>query len=191
MTQGIELILALKKGDYKAFQTLYEIHANNLKGFIFKLSRSEETADDITQETFLKVWLHHSTIDEALSFKAYLFRIAQNLLVDEIRRKVKNPLFEDYMLHCENLNISHNNVDQELDFDEFAENLRKAKMKLTPRQREIFELNKEHGISIKEIAEKLDITERSVYNHLYSSLQILREELSSSAWLLLLFCNIS
>ncbi|MGL5318206.1 MAG: RNA polymerase sigma factor [Bacteroidales bacterium] len=190
MTNGVELIIGLKRGDYGAFRILYETHADHLKGFIFKLCRSEEIAEDITQETFLKVWSHHRSIDETLSFKAYIFRIAQNLLVDEIRRTAKNPLFEDYMVHCENLAMSHNNVDQELDFEDFLKNLQNAKEKLTPRQKEIFELSKETGASIKEISTKLDITERSVYNHLYSSLQIIREELAIIYFTLLMF-NIS
>ncbi|MGL4805629.1 MAG: RNA polymerase sigma factor [Bacteroidales bacterium] len=189
MTREQELLINLRSGDYGAFRILYDTYAKQLKGFIFAMVRSEVLADDIIQDTFLKIWMNRQTIDSDLSFKSYLFRIAKNAVIDEFRKNINNPLFEDYMLHCENVHISENHTDQIIDFEQFKDDLKKAKSKLTPKQREIFELNKEEGFSAKEIALQLQITEQTVYNQLSIALQIIKKELPESLYLAILIYN--
>lgn len=189
MTREQELLINLRSGDYDAFRILYDTYAKQLKGFVFAMIRSEVLADDIIQDTFLKIWMNRQTIDSDLSFKSYLFRIAKNAVIDEFRKNVSNPLFEDYMLHCENILISENHTEQIIDFDQFKDDLKKAKSKLTPKQREIFELNKEEGFSAKEIATQLQITEQTVYNQLSIALQIIKKELPESLYIAILIYN--
>ncbi|MGL4779756.1 MAG: RNA polymerase sigma factor [Bacteroidales bacterium] len=189
MTREQDLLINLRSGDYDAFRILYDTYAKQLKGFIFAMVRSEVLADDIIQDTFLKIWINRQTIDSDLSFRSYLFRIAKNAVIDEFRKNINNPLFEDYMLHCENIRISENHTDQIIDFEQFKDDLKKAKSKLTPKQREIFELNKEEGFSAKEIAVQLQITEQTVYNQLSIALQIIKKELPESLYLAILIYN--
>ena len=147
MKREQELLINLKSGDYDAFRILYDCYASQLKGFIIAMIRSEQIADDIIQDTFLKIWINRQIIDPELSFKSYLFRIAKNSVIDEFRKTASDPLFEDYMLHCENIKISENTIDRTIDFNQFRADLEQAKSKLTPIQREIFDLNKEAGFS--------------------------------------------
>jgi RNA polymerase sigma-70 factor (ECF subfamily) len=66
-----------------------------------------------------------------------------------------------------------------MDFDAFSRQLEKAKTKLTARQKELFELNKEQGMPVAEIAQLLNITEQTIYNQLSSALKILRKEIGA------------
>ncbi len=190
MKREQELLINLKSGDYDAFRILYDCYASQLKGFIIAMIRSEQIADDIIQDTFLKIWINRQIIDPELSFKSYLFRIAKNSVIDEFRKTASDPLFEDYMLHCENIKISENTIDRTIDFNQFRADLEQAKSKLTPKQREIFELNKEAGFSAKEIAGMLNINEQTVYNQLSISLQIIKKEIPYSLYFAILIYNI-
>ena len=78
-------------------------------------------------------------------------------------------------------------IERKLSFEEFNHRLEIAKQKLTPRQRELFELNKEQGITITEIAAKALISEQSVRNQLSQALHVLRKELGKYALLFSLF----
>jgi len=167
----------VRNGSYKDFQSLYEKYAPILHPFVYGLTRSQSITNDIVQDTFIKIWVNRTQIEPTLSFKSYLFKIARNQVIDEFRRKMSNPLFEDYLLYCESPELSDSPTDKGIDYDEFILRLEIAKSKLQPRQREIFELSKEQGLPAKEIAQKINVTEQSIYNQLSLSLQILREEM--------------
>lgn len=179
-------IEGLIKGSYKDFTSLYELYAPHLFAFIFKLTRSKTQTKEILQETFIKIWTHRLQTDPEQSFKSYIFTIAKNLVLNEFRRKINNPIFSDYIEYCNSEELSENRTEQKLDFDEFNQRLQDAKKKLTPRQREIFELNKEYGLSIPEIAMRISISEQSVRNQLSAAIQQLRNEMGDYCLLLIL-----
>lgn len=104
----------------------------------------------------------------------------------ELRRQLNHPQMEDYLDFKKEL-ISTDNVEAKYDFDLFLKELEVAKQKLTPRQREIFVLNKEYNLSVTEIASRLSITEQVVRNQLSAALKVLRNELSNYSYLFILF----
>jgi RNA polymerase sigma factor (sigma-70 family) len=177
----------LRNGSYLSFKFLYDLYVDSLYGYTLELTRSKLLANELVQDTFVKVWINRSSIRPELRFKSFLFRIAKNQMIDEFRKKLRDPLFEDYLFHQTNPLIGENQIDLKVDFDDFNEHLRMAKKKLTPRQREVFELRKEQGYSTGEIAERFQITEQTVYNQLYHSIQILQKEMGTFAKLFILF----
>lgn len=179
-------VTGLRSGSYKDFKALYDLFSDNLYGFVFKLTRSEEMARDITQETFIKVWLHRERADPGQSFKSFLFKIARNGVIDAMRKQWRNPVFEDYLEHCDAVYTNGEDVAQKLDFDYFLKRLQAAKDKLTPRQREIFELRKEQGLSPAHISQILGINEQTTYNILSAAMQILRKEIGPGSLILFL-----
>ena len=183
-----KLVLELKNGSYNAFEALYAEYFDLLYGFVFGMIRSHIQSKEIVQDTFIKVWLHRSKIDPTLSFKAWLFKIAKNQLINDIRKNFTDPVFEDYLIHCENNHLVAQS-DQEFDLELFRIALIKAKQKLSPRQVEVFEMCKEEGLSATEVANKLNINEASVYNYLSQALAVLRNELKGLSFLFFLFFN--
>ena len=85
---------------------------------------------------------------------------------------------EKYLEYQNTMATKDDEISDEIDYDTFQKALEKAKSHLSPRQREIFELNKEYEISIPEIAEKLSITDQVVRNQLSAALKTLRNELT-------------
>jgi len=177
----------LKRGSYSAFQHLYDIYFGNLYGFVFSLTRSRTLAQDVVQDTFIKAWTHREVIDASLPFKSWLFAVAKNRLADLARRQLSNPLFEDYLQYAEDESLSIQEQEQSFDFDAFRSSLERAKSKLSPRQSEVFSLCKELGYSVKEVSERLHISEQSVHNYLSQALKLLRKDMLPYYSLFLIF----
>lgn len=174
----IKLIQGLKSGSYEDFNSLYTIYADMLYNFILNLTKSPIEAQDILQDTFLRIWQTRERINLELSFKTYIYTIARNLIIDSLRRQVDNVVFDEYINSEAFQNHSENDIEKNISFDEFKEKLSKAKEELTQRQKEIFELSREKGYSIQSIAEELQLSEKTVKNQLTLALKVMRTELS-------------
>ena len=173
-----EHIEKLKNGSYKDFKILYDRFSGNLYGFVYGLVRSETMAKEIVNETFIKLWFNKESLNPELSLKSYLFKISKNQIIDSYRKQLANPIMENYHDYCNSLQLSEeNDITLQIDYDAFVQKLEHAKKKLTTRQREIFELSKEHGLSSKEIAQKLSISEQSIYNMLSTAMRKIKEEI--------------
>lgn len=177
----------LRKGSYKDFTKLYELYVSRLYAFALGLTHSDVLAKDIVQETFVKVWIRREQIDPDMSFRSFLFTMAKNQLLNEFRRQANGPLFLEDIVFNESGEEGETYIERKLSFEEFNHRLELAKQKLSPRQRELFELNKEQGLSIGEIAAKTSVTEQSIRNQISQALHVLRKELGSYAILFSLF----
>lgn len=182
-----EIIAELKRGSYEAFDTLYNMYADSLYGFALLHTKSVACAEDIVQETFLKLWNMRASLSVEGSFKSMLFMIAKNRMIDVFRQQINRPAFEDYIHFCEDEKLIDNTSVEKIYYDDFIEKLMLAKRKLTPSQRNIFEMSREKGMSNAEIAALVEISEQTVKNHLSAALKILREELVKYNYLFALF----
>ena len=89
-----ELAVAYKNGDQSAIEILVARHISAVYNFVRRFV-SDEHADDVTQETFVRVWKHIKRYDESRSFKVWLFTIAKRLAID-FTRKRKNVPFSSF-----------------------------------------------------------------------------------------------
>lgn len=185
--QEKELIIDVKNGSEKAFNILYSLWISRLYRFVFQYLKSRSATDDVVQDTFLRIWVNRANLNPEESFKSYLFTIAYHFLLKKLKEQINNPSMEEYVEYQNKLFTSADEIPDGLDYDKFIIALEKAKLHLSPRQKEIFELNKEYGMSISEISSKLFVTEQVVRNQLSAALKILRTELRQYYPLLLLF----
>ncbi len=177
MNDSAEILCQLKEGSYKAFAQVYDRYFDLLYGFVLRLTHSQAQTREIVQETFIRVWINRQGIDPSLSFKAWLFTMAQHLIADHVRRQFANPVFEDYLNHCSNEKLATASPFESFDFDLFHHTIGEAKKKLSPRQLAVFEMCKEQGCPPAEVAQKLQVSEQTVYNYLHQALVVLRKEI--------------
>lgn len=182
-------IKELRKGSHKAFNAIYDMYADKLFGFVFSYTRSRELANDLVQDTFLKLWTKRETIGDNGSLQAMLFAISHNKIIDVFRSQINKVEFVDYIEFCDNSGFLENTTEKTIFFDEFMKALAICKSQLTNRQLEVFELSRETGKSISEIATQLNISEQTVKNQLTSALKTLKTELVKFNFIFLIICE--
>ena len=171
--QEKELLLALRSGNQKAFEKIYQYYSPRLFGKLMKLVKSEMNAREILLEVFIIVWDRRESIDPEKSFRSFLFKIAENKAFDFFRKaardKVKQAelialttedyiVFESYMSADENLKM-----------------LEKAIAVLPPQRQQIFRLCKLEGKSYKEVGELLNISVSTISDHIVKGTKSIRE----------------
>ena len=170
-------IKELRRGSHKAFNAIYEMYADKLYGFAFAHTKSREMANDIVQDTFLKLWTMRETLMEDRSLQALLFAITHHKMIDMFRTQINKVEFEDYIEYTESAYLDDNATEKKIYYDDFLKALKLCKSLLPLRQIEIFEMSRENGKSIEEIANQLKISEQTVKNQLTSAMKTLRTEL--------------
>lgn len=184
----ILLIKAFKEGNEQAFEKLFEQYHKKLYAFLFRLLNSKEDAEEIVQETFIKIWEKREDFIEGYPFQSFLFKIAKNAFLNLNRKKVNRKVFED---HLNFLNeISSGNTDDYIIFKETTEIINTVIGGLPPKRKEIFLLRRIEGFSRKEIANKLEISVITVDSQLLKANKYLKEELKKySLLMIILFFN--
>ncbi len=186
-----DYIKNLRRGSYYDFNKLYELYAPRLYGFAYNLTHSAELAEEIVQEVFLKVWQIREHISPDYSFQSFLFTIARNKFLNGLRQQILMCSYDEYTAQFNSLAYAEDAVENEVAFEELSEKILWAKQKLSPRQREIFEMSKEANLSNQEIASRLHISEQSVRNQLSCALRVIKEELVKVGLYLVLYVWIS
>jgi RNA polymerase sigma-70 factor (ECF subfamily) len=182
-----QYIAELKKGSHKAFDYFYNTYSDLLYGFVLLHTKSPLAAEEIVQDAFVKIWTSRHLLRVEGSFKALLFTIAKNRIIDSFRRQINKIEFINIVDYYENEGYACNSVEMDIFYDEFLEKLELAKKKLSPRQCLVFELNREKGFDIKTISKKLEISEQTVKNHLLSALKTLRSKLEKDNFLFFIY----
>jgi RNA polymerase sigma-70 factor (family 1) len=172
-----ELLLHLQEGDENAFSSLFYAYKDKLYGFLLGLTQSAEKAEDIIQDVFLKVWLNRATITEIENFNAYLFRMAQNQYIDQLRKFSKETLALPVLSAREEMVTADGPVDQLIN-KEIREKINEAVNKLPPQQKKIYILHKEDGFRHEEIARQLNLSVSTIQNHMGQALGNIRRFLS-------------
>ena len=170
-SQERELVLKLINDDENAFCELYSIYRNRLIYFAMKYLKSRDFAEDIFQDTFTIVWQSRKFINLDSSFSAYLYTIMRNRILNMLRDLEYQEQLKDILLSQA---VDANDSTEERTFSkDFMEQMVQAMEKLTPRQREIFEMSRTQELSHKEIAQTLGISVNTVQEHISTSLKII------------------
>jgi len=168
------LLKGLKKSDHDCFKGLFDIYSNAIYRFSLNYLKSEEAAEDVVQEVFIKIWDRRKDIDTGKSFQSYLFTIALNSI-----RKFFNKLYESNQLKHDILAAFSENVeimDEKDDYQELLNILEDLIDQMPKKRREIFRKKKLEGRSQKEIAEEFNISTKTVEYHITESMKFLKKE---------------
>ncbi|WP_423126963.1 RNA polymerase sigma factor [Gaoshiqia sp. Z1-71] len=174
-----ELLLLLKKGDMIAFNAIYNKYSYKLHEFILMYLKQEEDAEEIVQEVFIKLWKSRDKIDVYSSFESFLFTIAYNASISLLRKRVSEKKSREYLKSLQQIDTTEQVID-EIQFKELDQKVQSLLEQLTPRQKEIYLLSREEGLTHKEIAQKLNISESTVNNHLVATLKYFKSHIDSN-----------
>lgn len=175
------LLIDLKNGDEKAFETLFWKYNEHVYHFIYSLLYEKSMAEDLTQNVFLKIWEKHETIDVEQNFDAYLFTIARNLVYKETENRLLSEKLTESLQR--QLSDADSLTEERIDAESLREYINSLIEELPPSRREIFRLSRHEHLSYREIAERLSISEKTVETQVNRALRFLRDRLSSDGFL--------
>ena len=174
-----ELIKQIAGGDRKAFTINYSRYLHNLYRYIYLFTKSKETSEEIIQAVFIRIWERREKLADIISFKAYLYRSAKNLLLDQIRRtRVQEKAFFALTPDTEE---SHEASDAGIIYKQYYQIAQDAISLLPEKRKQIVELRTRDDLTLDEIAEKLSISKGVVKKQLYAGMAFIREYLQKEA----------
>jgi RNA polymerase sigma-70 factor (ECF subfamily) len=181
-----EFLLLIKEGDRVAFYNIYERYCKRLYGFVLRYIKQEADAEEIVQDVFIKVWESRNKIDVYSSFESFLFTVAYNATMSLFRKRVNE---KKYLEHLKSLQQFENapDITDEIHFDELNKKVQTLLNELTPRQKEIFQLSREEGLTHEEIAKRLNISVNTVKKHMVNALSFLKYHMDINLIVNLLF----
>jgi RNA polymerase sigma-70 factor (family 1) len=167
-----ELIRLVKEGDAKAFEELYYKYVPRLSSFINFYFGKGISHEETIQDAFVKIWEKRATLDESKSFNAYLIEIAKNLVYNNFRDKLQEEKYKQYQ-NARPTGV--NDIEDYINHKELQEQIDKGIRELPPMQKEIFIMSREEGLNHEEIAQRLNISKRTVEHQIYRALKILKQ----------------
>jgi RNA polymerase sigma-70 factor (family 1) len=165
------LFLKIAEGDEKAFTELFNTYTPKLFPFVFKLTRNEHLAEEMIQETFLRLWVNRAELVNVKEPASWVFKIAANVSITWLRKQSNRQR----LLTAVELKEASDTVVDKLETKELALIISKAVEGLPDRRREIYRLSREQGLNHQQIAEKLKLSTNTVANQIGISLKFIRE----------------
>lgn len=170
------LIRQLSEGDQTAFRTLFETYYPRVRTFIACIVKEESTAEDIAQELFVKIWERREIFQrEIASFGGYLYRMARNAALNSIRRTAN--------LDLSDVRFSESVPDASFEEEYYAREkelfIKLVVCRMPEQRRRIFEMSRYLGMDNQSIADALNLSKKTVENHLTLALKELRHALAA------------
>jgi len=176
-----ELFIGISQGDEAAFSTCYAEYGRMLMPFLIKLVGSRDSAEEIIQEVFLRVWLHRDRLAEVEHPKSWLFRVAANTGRNWLKRKM---LAEQHLqAQGQKPESMEDGMAEGLDLRSVANLIQQTIQSFPPQRKLIYQMSREEGLKPAEIAARLEISVSTVKNTLLSAIKAIRERIAEAGLL--------
>jgi len=188
MADNIEskLISRFKNGDISAFNVLTQVWYDKILSFLYRVLGRMDEAEDVCQNTFITAYLRLYQLNAAEKFSTWLYRIANNQAVDQIR--LRKSLLEgkvkwqqdDIDESIEPPDSNYVDMESRIDGDALHGLFEKAMRSIPDEQRVVLVMKVYHDLKFSEIAEVLNIPVNTVKTRMYSGLRAMREALNKN-----------
>jgi len=185
------LVLEAQAGNRAAFEVLVHRYDRDVLRLASNLMKRTEDARDVYQEAFLKVYRNLHRFRFECSFYTWLYRVVTNVCLDHLRRRKSRPEDQAPELHISNYEEGSTDFferqrehrpaldpEKHLAGKEIQARLAAAMLRLSPRERVVFEMKHYQGLKLRAIGTALGTSEETVKNSLFRATRKLRQELS-------------
>jgi RNA polymerase sigma-70 factor (ECF subfamily) len=182
--QDEQMALLLSKRDEAAFEQVFKTHYKRLHAYAFTMLKDEDDAEEMVQQVFFKLWERSEHLSFSGPIAAYLYRAVHNESLNFLKhQKVKtgHQLHVAYSMKNKSEQAHPRMIGKELE-----NKFREALNELPEQCRTVFQLSRFEDMKYKDIADKLDISVKTVENHMGKALKLLRTKLVDFLPLLLL-----
>lgn len=160
-------------GDEKAFKALFDQYRPNLYTTALRITNNDWMAEDIVQDTFVKVWVNRACLPSLRNFEAWLYVLAKNITLNVLQKK-KN--YKAYFLETskDSLLQVYPEADYELQDKEFQSLLQVAIARLPQKQQATYRLIKEQYLKREEVAQQFNVSAETVKSNLDQAMKSIR-----------------
>ncbi|MCB0631833.1 MAG: RNA polymerase sigma-70 factor [Lewinella sp.] len=172
--------------DKMQFESLFRSHFRYLCNFAQQYVTDADAAQDICQKVFIRLWERREQMDPKQSIKSYLFTAVKNRCLNHIRdhKKYRSQILD---LECGDFDMV--TEEEQLDVEELQTKIEQALSTLPEKCRQVFEMSRYQGMKYREIAEELDISQKTVEAHMSKAMKALRIQLKDYQLLLILLLS--
>lgn len=180
-----QVLETIQSGNESAFEMIFKSYYQPLCRYAYTFLQDKEEAEEVVQSVFITLWEKRKNLDIQTSFKAYVYRMVRNSCLNQIKHeKVKQQHVAHELAVAE---VSHESVSEKVNASELTDKISEA-MKVLPEQcRLVFQLSRFEEMKYQEIADHLQISVKTVENHMGKALKIMREQLKDYLPLFLIF----
>lgn len=169
----------IAEGNEQAFKSLFDTYRTRLFYYISRIVKSDQIAEELVMDVFLKIWLGRELITQIEHFDGFLFRIAHNKTIDFLRSVARDKRFHELL--WEEIQIADTTqADSTLLIHEFEIKIREAIVLLSPQQRKVYEMCRQQNFTHDQVANLLYISKSTVNNHIVNSQRFIRNYISKS-----------
>ena len=158
----------------ESFKCLFDNYRNRLYGYVLAITHSHYTAEEITQEIFIKLWLCRDILFQVENLDGYIFTIARNKTLNHLRKAAYDVRLLKELQELASSANSTNNVEERALVSEYDRLLRDALAHLSPQRRLVYQLSRQRGLNHEEIACQLQLSRNTVKNHMVEALRFIR-----------------
>ena len=183
------IVLRLKEGEEKALTELYDKYWKALYVSSYNILRDKSLCEDIVQEVFMDLWKKRNTLNINVSLKSYLYACVRYQVFAQIRKdknKIRLEVYEDL-----DKRLHYGNPEVKLIHKEFVEQIETIIESLPEKCRKVYKLSRIEELSHKEISDRLNISTKTVENHITKALRVLKLQMGGFlTFLLSLWSNL-
>jgi RNA polymerase sigma-70 factor (ECF subfamily) len=170
--------------DIADFEKLFKSQYSKLCSYANLFLNDPDAAEDVVQEVFFKLWKNRDELSINTTLKSYLFRAVRNGCMNVIDHISVRDAYK--VVNEEDIRDYESNLIDETIVSELEQRIRESIDQLPSERRKIFILSRFEGLKYREIADKLNISVKTVENQMYQALRFLRENLVDYLPLILL-----
>lgn len=179
LNNDLILINRLRNGDESALTELYNKFWQSLFISSYNVLKDKELCEDIIQDIFMNIWHNREKLEINISLKGYMYACARYQVFNQFKKnkdKIHVELFEDL-----DKRFQYSTPETQLMHEELLEQINSIVEALPEKCQLVYKLSREEQLSHKEIAERLDISTKTVENHITKALHVIRLSMGTSA----------
>ncbi|SDF56711.1 RNA polymerase sigma factor [Chitinophaga filiformis] len=173
------LLLRMAAGEEDAFNQLFNNYWDKVYSTALVLTKSNQIAEDIAQEVFLRMWQNRHKTDIIDNLDGFLFITARNLVYNKLSRLKLEAAYTNYLQH--HFSLSEPDTETGTEFRQLQSILEEGMRQLPPQQQKAFRLSRENGLSHEEISHQMGVSRATVKDYIVRAIAFLRKYLQEHA----------
>lgn len=170
------LASALKQDSLKAFEALYNRYKKLIYSFSLKYLHDSEDSRELVQTVFINLWEHRKYLDDQRPVKSYIYKSAVNAIYNVLKKKaVRKRYILNQLLKPEETTDPY----EQIFYTDLDERINVVIDSLSPQQKKIYDLKSREGLTCEEIAERLQLSVRTIENQVYRVNKVLKKQFRS------------